>query len=214
MKSIALRAGRLVPALALVAVTAAGGCATERRSGALALDASVPDAVGAEAPSPSRAHAVAEPLASAANPAGRITGYQFARRYQDVVKTGSGTVSQMVEYGFDYDRRVTVRRIFTSDGTLVAEDLFEAESLHANPAESARVRELVETHPQLGPLMSRRDLLVHAGGFVVREPGDPYCDIGSRCLRFIVSTGDGSETVIHAIVDLVTDRVVYPFVKT
>lgn len=199
-------------ATAIIMMAAVGGCATTEQAHA-------PGVVrAADAKAPSRIEVVdgtaAEPVASAADPAGRIRGYQFARRYQDVVKTGSGAVSQTVEYGFDYDRRVTVRRIFDADGKLVAEDLFEAESLHANPAESARVRELVETHPQLGPLMAQPDLLVHAGGFVVREPGDPYCDTGSRCLRFIVSKGDGSQTVIHAIVDLVSDRVVYPFVKT
>lgn len=203
-------AGNALPiALAVALIVAIGGCATTHAPHA---------PVAPEAKTPSRIETadgtVGEPVASAADPAGRITGYQFARRYQDVVKTDSGVVSQTVEYGFDYDRRVTVRRIFDADGALVAEDLFEAESLHANPAESARVRELVETHPQLGPLMTQPGLHVHAGGFVVREPGDPYCDIGSRCLRFIVSKGDGSQTVIHAIVDLVSDRVVYPFVKT
>lgn len=205
-----VHAGAARVAVAFLAAAVLAGCATQPR----------PTRAAGASPSKQAARSIAqtvapgEPVASAADPAGRITGYQFARRYQDVVKVDGGSVAQTVEYGFDYDRRVTVRRIFDTEGRQVAEDLFEAESLHANAAESARVRELVETHPQLGPLMAQPNLHVHAGGFVVREPGDPYCDTGLRCLRFIVSKGDGSQTVIHAIVDLVSDRVVYPFVKT
>lgn len=150
------------------------------------------------------------PVASAVDPAGRMAGYQFARRYQDVVKIDGRDVRQEVEYGFDYDRRSTVRRVYDADGRLQAEELLPGESLRANAAEEARLEALVRGHPQLGPLLAGRDdLLVHRGGFVVREAGDPWCDLGSRCLRFIVSAGDGSIPVIHAVVDLVSDRVVY-----
>lgn len=152
-----------------------------------------------------------EPVASAADPAGRLHGYQFARRYDDVVRIDGRSVQQTVEYGFDYDRALTVRRIYDPAGTLVSEDELPAESLRANPAEEARLLELVQTHPDLGPKMNEPGLLVHAGGFVVREPDDPYCGLGSRCLRFIVSKGDGSIPHIHAVVDLVSDRVVHPF---
>jgi len=150
------------------------------------------------------------PVASAVDPAGRMSGYQFARRYRDVVKVDGRDVRQDVEYGFDYDRRSTVRRVFDLDSRLLSEELLPGESLRANAAEEERLEALVRGHPQLGPLMAGRDdLLVHRGGFVVREAGDPWCDLGSRCLRFIVSAGDGSIPVIHAVVDLVSDRVVY-----
>ncbi|MBX3725961.1 MAG: hypothetical protein KF823_08585 [Xanthomonadales bacterium] len=150
------------------------------------------------------------PVASAVDPGGRMSGYQFARRYSDVVKLDGRDVRQDVEYGFDYDRRSTVRRVFDPDGRLLSEDLLPGESLRANAAEEARLEALVRGHPELGPLMAGRDdLLVHRGGFVVREAGDPWCDLGSRCLRFIVSAGDGSIPVLHAVVDLVSDRVVY-----
>lgn len=151
------------------------------------------------------------PVASAADPAGRLRGYQLARRYEDVVRIDGRSVRQVVEYGFDYDRAATVRRIFSEQGDLMSEDVFEAESLRANPAEEARLHELVRTHPQLGPLLDEPDLLIHSGGFVVREPDDPYCGLRSRCLRYIVSKGDGSISHIHAVVDLVSDRVVHPF---
>jgi hypothetical protein len=151
------------------------------------------------------------PIASAADPAGRMQGYQFARSYEDVVKIDGKNVQQTVEYGFDYARGATVRRITAVDGSPMSEDVMPEQTIRANAAESARMEELVRTHPQLGPLMRQPDLHIHAGGFVMREAGDPYCDIGSRCLRFIVSAGDGSVRVLHAIVDLVSDRVVYPF---
>jgi len=157
---------------------------------------------------------IAAPVRSAADPAGRITGYQFARRYEDVVRIDGNNVHQVVEYGFDYDLARTVRRIYTPQGELVDEQPIGPESLRANPAEEARLVELVSTHPQLGPLMREPGLLVHSGGFVFREPDDPYCSRGSRCLRFIVSKGDGSIPHIHAVVDLVSDLVVYPFYET
>jgi len=151
------------------------------------------------------------PVASAADPAGRMHGYQRARDYRDVVKIDGRDVVQQVEYGFDYARGTTVRRITRDDGTPPSEEVLPTTTLRANPAETDRLLELVRTHPQLGPKMQAADLFVHGGGFVVRTPGDPYCDIGSRCIRVIVSSGDGSINILHAVVDLMSDRVVYPF---
>lgn len=186
---------RFLPVL-LAAALAACAAAPQRTTSAGAADAAV--------------HSD-DPVASAADPAGRLRGFQLARSYSDVVRINGENVQQKVEYGFDYDRAVTVRRIFDASGTLMSVDTFEAESLRANPAEEARLHELVRTHPQLGPMMDAPDLLVHSGGFVVREADDPYCGLHSRCLRYIVSRGDGSIPHIHAVVDLVRDRVVHPF---
>lgn len=168
-------------------------------------------AAACSTPRASRVDAGDEPVASLADPDGRMRGYAFARKYQDVVKIDGKNVQQTVEYGYDYDRRSAVRRISDASGALMSEELLPTESLRANERESARLVELVRTHPQLGPLMQQPDLHIHTGGFVVREPGDRYCDVGSRCLRVIVSSGDGSTRVLHAVVDLVRDRVVYPF---
>lgn len=175
----------------------------------LATVALLAGCAGGGARNPSTAGA--EPVASAADPAGRMRGYQMARRYDNLVKIDGRDVRQVVEYGFDYDRKQTVRRIHDLDGRLLSEDFFPAESLRANPAEQARMTELVRTHPQLGPMMDEPGLLIHDGGFVVREGDDPWCGLESRCLRFIVSKGDGSIRHIHAVVDLVSDRVVHPF---
>lgn len=178
--------------LALVGAALASGCAH------------------APARSDAGKHVASEIQPSAANPAGRMQGFQFARRYSDVVRIDGKNVQQVVEYGFDYDRASTVRRIFTPQGELMSEELL-VESLRANPAEKARLNELIRTHPTLGPLMDEPDLLVHAGGFVFRKPEDPFCSKGSRCLRYIVSKGDGSIPHINAVVDLVRDLVVYPY---
>lgn len=150
------------------------------------------------------------PVASSADPTGRIRGYQFNRKYDDRVKVDGQLISRTIEYGFDYDVAMTVRRTSNQGEREFSEERLPNVTLRANPAESARMIELVRSHPQLGPLMRQDDLNIHAGGFVVREAGDPYCDLGSRCLRVIVSRGDGSTPVLHAVVDLVSDRVVYP----
>jgi YD repeat-containing protein len=150
------------------------------------------------------------PVASVVDPSGRMRGYEMNRRVDDVVKLDGLDVRRSVEYGFDYDRGTTLQRTYDAEGRLIEEKLLPSRALRATEREEARLRELVAGHPTLGPVMRRPGLLVHAGGFVVYRPGDPYCSAGSRCIRFIVSAGDGSEQVIHAVVDLVSDRVVYP----
>jgi hypothetical protein len=161
-------------------------------------------------PLPDSASSADEPVASMADPAGRMRGYQFNRKYQDRIKVDGRLVSRTIEYGFDYDAASTVRRSGTPDSPEFTEERLPNVTLRANAAESARMIELVRTHPRLGPLMKQDGLHIHAGGFVLRESGDRYCDVGSRCVRVIVSSGDGSIPVLHAVVDLVSDRVVYP----
>jgi hypothetical protein len=150
------------------------------------------------------------PVASAVDSAGRMRGYEMNRRVDDVVKIDGMDVRRSIEYGFDYDRGTTLQRTYDADGKLIEEKLLPSRALRATEREEARLRALVDGHPELGPIMQRPGLLVHSGGFVVYRPTDPYCSVGSRCIRFIVSAGDGSEHVIHAVVDLVSDRVVYP----
>ena len=48
------------------------------------------------------------------------------------------------------------------------------------------------------------------GGFAYRKADDPYCDAGSRCVHVMVTLDHGLRRVIHAIVDLQSDRVVHP----
>ena len=59
--------------------------------------------------------------------------------------------------------------------------------------------------------IDKPDVVIWAGGFAFRKPGDPYCDRGSRCIHAIAAADHGDTVVAHAIVDLQSDRVVYPF---
>lgn len=47
-------------------------------------------------------------------------------------------------------------------------------------------------------------------GFSYREPGDPACDLHSRCIHVVASRDAGAHITIHAIVDLMQGRVVNP----
>jgi hypothetical protein len=151
------------------------------------------------------------PVASAADPAGRMQGFQQARRYADVARIDGKDVRRTVEYGFDYGRHGTVRRDYDENDRLIGDELQPNVTLRANAAEEARLVELVRTHPQLASAMAEPGLIVHAGGFVLQEPGHPHCDAGSRCIRVVVSKGDGSIRHVYALVDLVSDRVIEPF---
>ena len=155
--------------------------------------------------------AVEKPIASAADPAGRLTGFQLNRRYGDVVEIDGKKVQQTFEYGFDYDKRNTVKKVFDADGRLLSETEEPQATLRASAVEQARLIELVRTHPQLAEKMAEPDLHIYAGGFVLRDAGHPHCADHSRCIRVVVSKGDGSIGHVYALVDLVTDRVVEPF---
>jgi hypothetical protein len=52
--------------------------------------------------------------------------------------------------------------------------------------------------------------VIWAGGFVMRKPGDRYCDRGTRCIYAILAEDEGFRPLRRAIVDLQRDRVVYP----
>lgn len=166
---------------------------------------------GCSAPTAGTKATIDAPIASAADPQGRMKGYQPNRRYQDVVEVDGRQVQQVIEYGFDYDKRSTVKRTFDIAGHLLDETDEPSTTLRANLAEQARLIELVRTHPQLADKMREPGLHIYAGGFVLRDIGHPYCGEGSRCIRVVVSKGDGSAGHVYALVDLVNDRVVEPF---
>lgn len=153
----------------------------------------------------------ATPMASAADPDGRMTGFQLNRRYGDVIQVDGRKVQRTVEYGFDYTKRTTVKKVFDADGKLLVETEEPGATLRASAAEEARLVELVRTHPQLEEKMAEPDLHIYAGGFVLQDPKHPHCWLHSRCIRVVVSKGDGSTGHVYALVDLVTDRVVEPF---
>lgn len=162
--------------------------------------------------SPSAPEAVEEPIASAAPSDGRMSGYVMLRRYQDRFNVDGQEVVRDVEYGWDYARGMTVLKMFDTDGRLVSSEDRPGESLRLNEAENARAEALVRTHPQLEQILNQPgDTKIWIGGFILREPDDPFCKPGSRCVHVIASKDQGNTPVAHAIVDLMRDRVVYPF---
>jgi hypothetical protein len=156
--------------------------------------------VAADAPTPSDTPA-----------AGRMRGYVIERRYGDFAMVDGKEVRFDVEYGWDYDRATGVRRTFDTTGKLrTSEDLINGE-MALGEIERERVRQLVRTQPQLKSIANGPDVVIWAEGFLWRVTGDHYCDRGSRCIHAIIAKDGGLTAVGHAMVDLQTDRVVYPF---
>lgn len=144
-------------------------------------------------------------------PAGRMQGYVVARRHGDFVLVDGKEQRREVEYGWDYARGVALRKTFDVDGHLLETKEMVGANLSLTGAEAERARALVRAQPELKSLVGKSDVVIWAGGFAFRKPGDPYCDRGSRCIHAIAAADQGDTVVAHAIVDLQSDRVVYPF---
>lgn len=145
---------------------------------------------------------------------GRMSGYVESQRATDFCPDQNRRRADercVVTRGWDYAAGVGIQRVFDPQGRRISEEVLPGADLSLTPAERRRVEDLVRADPQLAPIINQPGVRVWAGGFVVREPGDPYCDRGSRCVRAIAGANDGNDAVAHAVVDLMTDRVVYPF---
>lgn len=116
----------------------------------------------------------------------------------------------IVTRSWDYDRGVTVVRTYDPQGTLILTQTPPGADLSLTAAEQARIETLMRTDPRTSSIVNVPGVMVWSGGFVMREPGDRYCDRGSRCLRAIAAADGGNRVVLHSVVDLMTDRVVYP----
>ena len=117
----------------------------------------------------------------------------------------------IVTRGWDYDRGVTIVRTYDPAGKLITTEQPDGADLSLMPAEKARVEALVRADPRVSAIVNQPGVTFWVGGFVMREPGDPYCDRGSRCIRAIAVTDNGNEAILHSVVDLMSDVVVYPF---
>ncbi len=117
----------------------------------------------------------------------------------------------VVTRGFDYATGSTVVRMYDPAGKLMRTDHPPGANLSLTPPERARVEALVRADPRTRPIVNRPDVMFWSGGFVMREPGDRHCDRGSRCIRAIAAIDHGNDVILHSVVDLMTDRVVYPF---
>jgi hypothetical protein len=151
------------------------------------------------------------PVASDVPAAGRIHGYVVERRHGDFFMLEGKEIRREVEYGWDYDRATGVRKTFDTAGKLLqSEDLVNGE-MALSAVEAERVRALVRGQPALKVIANGPDVVIWAEGFLWRVPGDRYCDKGSRCIHAVIARNNGLVAVGHAMVDLQTDRVVYPF---
>ncbi len=134
----------------------------------------------------------------------------LVREYTELYKEDGEDRRRQVQHLWDYSRGIAVRRLSSLDGE---ELLFEDEpfrALRGTDEEQAIAFDRVRKHPQLARSAAIPDA-EWFGGFAYREPGDPYCDAGSRCIHVMVTLDGGVRRIIHAIVDLQTDRVVHPF---
>lgn len=184
-----------------------------RRSVLLAALAAACAACAGPSTSLRRADAGATVTAGAAAAPGRLHGYVVGRRHSDFSWKDGQEHRYEVEYGWDYDQGVALRKSFDESGVLLTTQRVKAEEPPLTEAERERVRVLVREDPQLKPIVDKPGVVIWAGGFVYRKPGDPYCGDRTRCIHAIAAADDGDTAVSHSIVDLQSDRVVYPFYR-
>lgn len=156
------------------------------------------------------AAAAPELIASDVDESGRMSGIVINRRYGDFYMVDGEKIHREIELAWDYDRGTAIRRTYDLAGELLkTEDLPGAE-MRLTPIENDRVKALVSGYPTLEEIVKEPGVVIWAGGFVMRIPGDRYCDKGTRCIYTTLSKDGGFTAIVRAIVDLQRDRVVYP----
>ena len=159
---------------------------------------------------PRPAASAPELLASDVPAEGRMKGIVVNRSYEDFFVHEGVETRRRIELAWDYDRATAIRRTYDLDGKLLqTEDVAGAE-MRLTPVEDERVKALVRGYPGLRDIAARDGVVIWAGGFVMRKPGDRYCDRGTRCIYAILAEDGGFTPIQRAIVDLQRDRVVYP----
>lgn len=165
----------------------------------------------AATPGPRPAAPAPELVASDAPADGRMKGIVINRSYEDFFVHDGVETRRRIELAWDYDRGTAIRRTYDLDGRLLANEDVAGAEMRLTPDEDERVKALVRGYPGgLGKLAERAGVVIWAGGFVMRKPGDRYCDRGTRCIYAILAEDGGFTPLQRAIVDLQRDRVVYP----
>lgn len=165
----------------------------------------------AATPGPRPAAPAPELVASDAPADGRMKGIVINRSYEDFFVHEGVETRRRIELAWDYDRGTAIRRTYDLDGKLLANEDVAGAEMRLTPDEDERVKALVRGYPGgLGKLAERAGVVIWAGGFVMRKPGDRYCDRGTRCIYAILAEDGGFTPLQRAIVDLQRDRVVYP----
>jgi hypothetical protein len=153
------------------------------------------------------------PSASGIDHSGRMRGYVESSRVTDFCpdqRQRRDDERCVVTRGWDYERGVTIVRTFDPAGKLIGTTEPPGSDLSLTDAEKARVEALVRMDPRTRGIVDKPGVMIWAGGFVMREPGDRWCDGGSRCIRAIAATDGGNMAILHSVVDLMRDEVVYP----
>src|SRR5690606_8144059 len=146
----------------------------------------------------------------------RMQGYVESSRVTDFCPDQASrpeTDRCVVTRGFDYATGRTVVRTYDPAGKLIGTDHPPGANLSLTEAERARLEALVRADPRTAAVGGRADVVVWSGGCVRREPGARHGDRGSRCIRVIAAIDHGNDVILHSVVDLMTDRVVYPFYR-
>lgn len=163
----------------------------------------------ASAPSPKAADSSAL-VASDVPESGRMRGIVVNRRYVDFFVVEGREIRREIELAWDYDRGTAIKRTYDLSGKLLSTEGLPGAEMRLTPLEDERVKALVSGYPTLREIVKQPGVVIWAGGFVLRKPGDRWCDAGTRCIHAIMSDDNGVTAVAHAIVDLQRDRVVYP----
>lgn len=144
---------------------------------------------------------------------GRMRGYVESSRVTDFCPDQSKRRDDercVVTRGWDYARGQNIVRTFDPSGNLIATQYPPGADLSLTEPERQRAAELVKMDPRTRDIVNKPDVMLWHGGFAMREPGDPFCDRGSRCIRVIAAVNNGDDVILHSVVDLMSDRVVYP----
>ncbi len=144
---------------------------------------------------------------------GRMRGYVESSKVTDFCPDQSTRRDDercTVTRGFDYSRVLTIVRTYDPTGKLINSVDVAGADLSLTDVERARIETLIRADPRTKDIVNAPGVMLWDGGFVMREPGDQFCDRGSRCIRVIAATHEGDNAILHSVVDLVADRVVYP----
>ncbi|MEZ5462789.1 hypothetical protein [Dokdonella sp.] len=138
-----------------------------------------------------------------------LPDYVPVRRYQDVFTLDGENKRVLVEYAWDYRAGTAVEKVYDESGLELRRTQLPGTTISFTDRELELAIALTREDPRLAGLFKQGDMNYYAG-FAYREPDDPGCGEGSRCLHVIVSEGDGQRHVAHSIVDLMTRRVIHP----
>jgi hypothetical protein len=132
------------------------------------------------------------------------------RSYEHEIKTDRGVQRQTVEYAWDYSDAVVKERTLGPDGIVAGERDVPGQILRATEQELEWAFDLARSHPDLRKSVTSEGVRLY-GGFILMKADDAHCHLRSRCVYVFASQGaDGSRKVAEAIVDLQSNRVVYP----